>query len=727
MTEVKGGKSVYKVKKNGLFFLLAISAVLLYPFFALADSGVNIFKSALVWRADAQGDYVVDEFSSPGTYAISPAYAAEGIVETITVNYKFKGEVSLEVSADNGRHYVPVVNGVPLRPVHSGKEIKWRVALGEDSELTEVRIVYTDASGVITTFGQPQLSGFKFRKRIAIARSNPSPSSSLRGEAEAIPEDLFNYQIPILVSRSADTSAPGGGVNCEGNVKADFSDVRFTCADGETILPHYLESIMGESPDKIAAFWVKIPQIPSAGLPIYMYYGNPQAQSKSSGKDVFDFFDDFTQDELDPEIWEVHPELGGSYELSDSRLKLDGVGITSRTYQFKDGIIEYRAKTEALLDSEYLTEQANFESRLIIRDSEEGLEQVAYSSAYEGAEHCLAIGDIVKNNQPKPILAGAAYIFKVKAQGNNLTFKRYSTIEGHSILNTRYSIPEVEISYTDEGGLKQGYIGLETGEGGTTCYDWLRVRKLAKQEPKIDTSRLALQEEVNSPLFTNITIAKDGSLVLADKYTEGTYISQEFLSPFSTRIIVPAWTVANSELLVPDRVSTIDYELPTTNYELSIDISANGGVSYKTNCKTGTRYYASKRDFAPGANLRYRLKLAKSGDSGAAENNIQSVAIDYHSGNIVLVSPNGGEDWEAGKRQKILWFASGHESAYPMRIEYSINDGKSYHPVIKQRKNIGVYFWNIPRRLSGKKLKIKVSDALDRNIYDVSNGPVVIQ
>ena len=674
--------------KKRIFFLI-ILAVLLCPFSALADSDVRIFKSALVWRIDTQGDYVIDEFSSSSTYEISPAYTTEGIVETVTVNYEFKGEVSLEVSADNGCHYVSVANGVPIGLAHGGKEIKWRVTLGENSGLTEVRIIYTDTSGVTAAFGRPELSGFKFRKLLYI--TNP------------LKKELFNYQISVLVARSTGAFTSGVEVGCEENIRPDFADIRFTCADGQTLLPYYLENVTGNKPNKIAAFWVKIPQIPSQGLPIYMYYGNSRAQSKSCGRDVFDFFDDFTQDELDTEIWEASTDLGGNYELSGSQLKLERATIISRSYQLKDGIIEYQGKIDA-----------GFESRLIIRTVGENIEQVAYSSAYEGAEHCLAVGNIVKKNQTKPISAGVIYRYKVIAQGEEITFERYE------IRNTQYEIPEASIIHTDEGGLKQGYIGLETGEGSTTYYDWLRVRKFAGQEPKIDTSRLALQEEVDSPLFTNVIVAKDGSLVLADKYAEGIYISQKFFAPFSTRIIVPSWTVEN-------------YELRTMNYELlvpdrvSMDISANGGVSYKTNCKNGAYYYASKRDFTPGANLKYRLKLAQIGDSETAENKVQSVTVDCRSGSIVLVAPNGGEFWEAGKRQKILWLASGYEPTYPVRIEYSLNEGRSYHPVIKQRKNMGVYFWKVPRRLSGKKLKIKVSDVLDRNIYDVSNGPVVIK
>jgi len=62
-----------------------------------------------------------------------------------------------------------------------------------------------------------------------------------------------------------------------------------------------------------------LPQVPEGGLKIYLYYNNPDAEGLSSGEDVFDFFDDFAQDELDMEKWETYTDLGGvtSFPIPD--------------------------------------------------------------------------------------------------------------------------------------------------------------------------------------------------------------------------------------------------------------------------------------------------------------------------------------------------------------------------------------------------------------------------
>ena len=72
---------------------------------------------------------------------------------------------------------------------------------------------------------------------------------------------------------------------------SDGSDIRFTAADGITLLPYWLETwIAGTS----ATFWVKVPSLPAAGnVTINLYSGNPSAASASDGSATFYSFDNF--------------------------------------------------------------------------------------------------------------------------------------------------------------------------------------------------------------------------------------------------------------------------------------------------------------------------------------------------------------------------------------------------------------------------------------------------
>lgn len=74
--------------------------------------------------------------------------------------------------------------------------------------------------------------------------------------------------------------------------KSDGEDLRFIAPDG-TKLPYWIEEWNYGGTSKI---WVKAKKIPT-GKPLifYMYCRNPNAQSESSGKDTFLFFEDFEE------------------------------------------------------------------------------------------------------------------------------------------------------------------------------------------------------------------------------------------------------------------------------------------------------------------------------------------------------------------------------------------------------------------------------------------------
>lgn len=68
-------------------------------------------------------------------------------------------------------------------------------------------------------------------------------------------------------------------------MRRKFQDLRFTEADGKTEIGYWLEEVV---PEEKAVVWVKIPQLPPTGeATLYVYYGNRQADSRSSFDAVF--------------------------------------------------------------------------------------------------------------------------------------------------------------------------------------------------------------------------------------------------------------------------------------------------------------------------------------------------------------------------------------------------------------------------------------------------------
>ena len=126
----------------------------------------------------------------PGVYESNPI-PTEGIIKEVTANWDFQGEVSVEISADRGIHFTPLVNGIPQKEgIAVGNQLCYKVNIGEGGSIGNLTLTYSDASGVEYTFGNPRLAGFSFRKPIHISGLNTG--------------NLFNYPIKIIVGEGKD-------------------------------------------------------------------------------------------------------------------------------------------------------------------------------------------------------------------------------------------------------------------------------------------------------------------------------------------------------------------------------------------------------------------------------------------------------------------------------------------------------------------------------------------
>jgi hypothetical protein len=304
-----------------LFLFFAAGAI--QPVFA----ETAIFQSPLVWRNDGAGDYLfkdngkltgtrvtsdgaVEFVSGPATYELLSPYQTSAAISSLAATWRFEGRVSMEVSATgNSADYTTVTNGVPLIFTKSGSasggnNIKWRATLLEPgSRLTQVRISYADASGVSGSFGNPELTGFNFQKTIWIKGGN---------------RDHYLFQVPINVGQSV--KSKGRDLTIKGVLQSGFDDIYFTLADGQTRLPFYRESITGPAGAQTARFWVKIPQIPKDGFPIYMFYGRVNSSNLSDPENVFDFYYDFKDTVFDDAKWAAADLSTGiiEYEISSN-------------------------------------------------------------------------------------------------------------------------------------------------------------------------------------------------------------------------------------------------------------------------------------------------------------------------------------------------------------------------------------------------------------------------
>lgn len=308
-----------------------------------------------------------------------------------------------------------------------------------------------------------ELAAFKFRKEIYISGAN---------------QELFNYPVRIRIEKD---------LVGRKNVEADFRDVRFVAADGQTTLAYYLEEEIvlplarNDSGNVIAGltkageatsvdFWVKIPQLPKDGLTIYLYYGNKNAVSASNSESVFLFFDDFNGSNVDKEKWLVHTELITQPFVREGVLCLQEGTVISRNFKIKEGILEFKAKAEKNASIQGIVRGGSLDSPFPI-------EETVYSSGYPGAEHAIAINDVAKLNIGNPIEPMKKYIYKVVVNSAGIIFERF---------NNDYE-KQAEIRFLDTYKLSDGHIGLKASgavfDGGSAYFDWVRVRPYANPEP----------------------------------------------------------------------------------------------------------------------------------------------------------------------------------------------------------------------------------------------------
>jgi hypothetical protein len=585
-------------------FLCAVTGLISYE---QEDAKTAFYKSPLVWTSDGTGDYLLPVLFGGAVHELTNAIDTARQVESITAVWEFDGEVSLEISADNGRHYAPAVYGLPVTSssgLEKGNQIKWRVTMGPESVIQKISIAYTDQSGMITDFGSPLLSGFNKRKPMSIINSSDS--------------DLYNYQVKIeLREKDIDT-------------QADFVDIRWTAGDGKTVLTHYLESITGYSPERKAVFYVKIPYMPKGSFKCYVYYGNAYASDISDAQSVFDIYDDFSLG-IDSAKWETQAKFEGSHAVEGSLLRLDAARIISKDFQLENGIIEYRAKSEA-----------GYEARAVIKDDKKtaSLSQLAYSSNYEGAEHCIVVGNIVKSNTQKPIQPDTFYDFRVTVLGDSIKFERFGIGLDSSSLDrpgdqndgnapAMTGEPEASVIYDNVDSLSKGYIGLEAGGTGngesTASYGWIRVRKCAEPAPSAGT--LGNEEGVSPAVFDKTSLTQNGNITLSS-YNNEYYLSGRYTTS-------PIYTACNISAITP--VFTVEAGFGRADDFAEIDVSADGGITWKANCSSGITYTAPD-DFKPGKHLLLRANLTapqerNTGFSSAVE--IPELGTEYYSSPVI--------------------------------------------------------------------------------------------
>ena len=99
------------------------------------------------------------------------------------------------------------------------------------------------------------------------------------------------------------------------------------------------------------------------------------------------------------------------------------------------------------------------------------------------------------------------------------------------------------------------------------------------------------------------------------------------------------------------------------------------------------------------------------------------VVFDYHEPSLTLVSPDGGESWQAGSPHAITWKSTG--TIANVKLEYSTNDGAAWTTIAASTPNDLNYAWTLPS-VGALSCLVRVSDASNAAVNDTSDAPFSI-
>ena len=90
---------------------------------------------------------------------------------------------------------------------------------------------------------------------------------------------------------------------------------------------------------------------------------------------------------------------------------------------------------------------------------------------------------------------------------------------------------------------------------------------------------------------------------------------------------------------------------------------------------------------------------------------------------IQVLSPNGGEKWNANSSQPITWYSS---QVNNVKIEYTIDNGYTWSTIINSTPSVGYFLWSALPNVPSTNARIRISDASDGYPSDASDSVFTI-
>lgn len=170
------------------------------------------------------------------------------------------------------------------------------------------------------------------------------------------------------------------------------------------------------------------------------------------------------------------------------------------------------------------------------------------------------------------------------------------------------------------------------------------------------------------------------------------------------------------ETWVAGKIDTIKWK--STGVEnITIEYSPNNGTNWFTIVEK-TPSSGSYATSLSNAGTQFKIRITDK-ETGSPQDESDGTFTVTPEPKIVVLEPNGKEEWYAGSSNNIKWTSTNIEN---VKIEYTTNNGASWVVLTASTPSTGVYSWkNISSNISSLQCRIRVSDALDGIPSDVSD------
>lgn len=267
--------------------------------------------------------------------------------------------------------------------------------------------------------------------------------------------------------------------------------------------------------------------------------------------------------------------------------------------------------------------------------------------------------------------------------------EKYTVGSTQTIKWTSSSVSMVKLEYCIDNGAN--WIVIEDSITSTGSYYW-QIPNTSSSQCKVRISEVGSSSTLDMSAAT-FTITESPTITVT--YPNG----GEILGVGNTEVI--EW---------------VSYSVSNVKLEYSI----NSGSSWTT-IAASTTSDGSYSWTVPNVNSsQCRVRIS---DASRTEIYDMSDTVFSITSKLQLVSPNGGESWQAGSSHKIEWVSTNITS---VSLAYSTNNGTSWTTISSSiTASTGYYNWTVPTYVS-KQCKIKVTDVSNSTAYDLSDSVFTI-